>query len=85
VDTLNGRPDSESRMEGQVVLRLMDPDCETVRARAELTPRRTTPPGRRARPESAGDPAGASAARGRLHQLEEVSEFAMLTGLQKSQ
>jgi hypothetical protein len=36
VDTLNGRSNAENQMEGPVVLRLVDPENETIRARADL-------------------------------------------------
>ena len=36
VDTLNGRPNADNEMEGQVVLRLMDPENDSLRARTNL-------------------------------------------------
>lgn len=36
VDTLNGRPNADSQMEGQVILRLVDPESDTLRARTDL-------------------------------------------------
>ncbi len=36
VETLNGRPSKDNRPEGQVVLRVIPPEGEVVRARAEL-------------------------------------------------
>jgi hypothetical protein len=38
VDTLNGRPNADGRMEGQVILRVIDPEGEILRARADLNP-----------------------------------------------
>src|SRR5438128_412678 len=36
VDTLNGRPNADGQMEGQVILRLVDPESEIIRARTDL-------------------------------------------------
>jgi hypothetical protein len=36
VDTLNGRPNADNQMEGQVILRLVDPESEIIRARTDL-------------------------------------------------
>jgi hypothetical protein len=36
VDTLNGRPNADNQMEGQVILRLVDPESDTIRARTDL-------------------------------------------------
>jgi hypothetical protein len=36
VDTLNGRPNEDNQMEGQVILRLVDPENEIIRARTDL-------------------------------------------------
>jgi hypothetical protein len=36
VDTLNGRPNADNEMEGQVILRLVDPESDTIRARTDL-------------------------------------------------
>lgn len=36
VETLNGRPNPDNRPEGQVILRLITPEGETLRARTEL-------------------------------------------------
>ena len=36
VDTLNGRPNAEDEMEGQVVLRLVDSESDIIRARTDL-------------------------------------------------
>jgi hypothetical protein len=36
VETLSGRPNADNRMEGQVLLRLVDPESESLRARTEL-------------------------------------------------
>jgi hypothetical protein len=36
VETLNGRPNAENRPEGQVILRIITPESEILRARADL-------------------------------------------------
>ncbi len=36
VDTLNGRPNADNQMEGQVILRLVDAESDTIRARTDL-------------------------------------------------
>ena len=36
VDTLNGRPNADGQMEGQVILRLVDPASDALRARTDL-------------------------------------------------
>jgi hypothetical protein len=38
VETLNGRPNADGQLEGQVILRLVDPESDTLRARTDLSP-----------------------------------------------
>jgi hypothetical protein len=83
VDTLNGRPNANNRMEGQVILRLVDPEHETVRARAELNAEQYH---RAWEAHGQNRPVilqGILRRGGRLHRLEEVAEFALLSVPQK--
>ncbi|MCI0456454.1 MAG: hypothetical protein L0Z62_05680 [Gemmataceae bacterium] len=83
VDTLNGRPNADNRMEGQVILRLVDPEHETVRARAELNAEQYPLAWEAHGQNRPVILEGILRREGRLHRLEEVSEFAILNGPQK--
>ncbi|HYT91155.1 MAG TPA: hypothetical protein VEL76_20750 [Gemmataceae bacterium] len=78
VDTLNGRPNAANHIEGQVILRLLDPEHDMIRARVELNSDQyhvAWEAHGRNRPVILR---GVLRRGGRLHRLDEVSDFAPL-------
>jgi hypothetical protein len=78
VDTLSGRPYAAGGPEGQVILRLVDPERATTRAVAELNPEQY-----RVAWEAHGHNRpvivrGVLRRSGRLHRLDEIADFALL-------
>jgi hypothetical protein len=78
VDTLNGRANADGQMEGQVILRLVDPASDTVRARTELNVQDYHTAWLAHGPNLPFSVQGILHRSGKIYRLDEVADFKLL-------